>query len=710
VTRAGLIGLCLAGVVCLGCRKPPPPRNLLLVTFDTTRSDHLGCYGRRNARTPTLDGLAARGVLFEQCRTAAPITMPSHSTMMTGLYPLAHGVRDNGLFRLPESRTTLAEILKGRGYATAAATGSFVLDRRFGLSQGFDLYEDRVRREYENLWGQRASPKNTLFFDERPAEHVNAAILPWLRQNRDKPFFVWMHYWDPHQPHIPPAPYSEVFATDLYQGEISYADAALGHVLGELEAAGVADRTVVVMTADHGEGLEEHNEITHSLLCYDATLHVPLIVAGPGVAAGKRVRERVGTVDILPTVLELLGAPARTDLQGRSLVRLWQGGEGGDDRQAYYSETLAPRVGHGLGELRAWFDGPFKYIHGPRSELYDLRADPAELRNLIDQDPKTAATLRDRLGRFIERAARPSEEAATPADPENLERLAALGYVSSGKATPEDVKDVLRSDGTPPQDRVAEIDRVSAAKTLLVRRQYREAKDIAEMLLRNAPDDALYQGLAAWAEVGLGQEEAALKRLEGMAHVLQSFGNWMYPLINRVAQGGRAERALALVDKALERDSDSPLPYALRADILRQMGREDEFVAALREALRIDPLYLPARLELGVALAQRGEKEEARKELENVLRQDPLSARGHFNYGTLLSELGRWKEARLHFARAVELDVSYCRSYAALITADVHLGDKGGAAATLERLRQQCRGDETIQQAEAFLKQESEPQ
>ena len=712
MTRAGLLGLCLAGIVCLGgCRKPSsPPRNLVLVTFDTTRADHLGCYGRPNARTPTLDGLAARGVLFEQCRTAAPITMPSHSTIMTGLYPPAHGVRDNGLFRLPDSRTTLAEILKARGYATAAATGSFVLDRRFGLSQGFDLYEDQVKKEYENYWGDRAEQKNTLFFDERPAEHTNTAILPWLRQHVDQPFFLWMHYWDPHQPHVPPAPFSEIFAADLYQGEISYADAALGQVLGELQKAGVADRTVVVMTADHGEGLDEHNEMTHSLLCYDGTLHVPLIMAGPGVAAGKRVRERVGTVDIVPTVLELLGAPARADVQGRSLVRVWERGDGVDERQGYYSETLSPRISHGLGELRAWFEGPFKYIHGPRSELYDVRADPAELRNLIDEDPKTAATLRDRLGRFIERTARPSGEAAAPADPENLERLAALGYVSNGKATPEDVKDVLRSDGLAPQDRVAEIDRVSAAKTLLVRGQYREAKDIADALLKEAPDDALYQGMAAWAEVGLGQDEAAMKRLERMSHVLESFGNWLYPLLDRVAQRGHPERALPLVDKALERDRDNPRAHGLRAELLRQLGREDEYVAELREALRVDPLYLPARLELGTALAQRGEKEEARKELESVLRQNPLHARAHFNYGTLLSELGRWQDARVHFARAVELDVSYCRSYAALVTADVHLGDKAGAAATLGRLKPQCRDDESVQQAEAFLKQDSVPQ
>jgi arylsulfatase A-like enzyme/Tfp pilus assembly protein PilF len=704
VRRAGiLLGLCVAG---LGCRARPVPNNLLLVTFDTTRADRLGCYGRAKARTPTLDRLASRGVLFEQCRTAAPITMPSHSTIMTGLYPVAHGVRDNGLFTLPQSRWTLAEILKERGYATAGAIGSFVLDRRFGISQGFDLYEDGVKREYENVWGQRTVEKNALFFDERPAERVNAAILPWLKKNKDKPFFAWVHYWDPHQPHVPPAPYSELFATDLYQGEIAYADAALGQLLAELEAAGVAQRTVVVMTADHGEGMDDHNEGTHSFLCYDTTLHVPLIMAGPGVASGKRIRERVGTVDILPTVLELLGAPPRPDVQGRSLAPLWQDRERADDRRPYYSETLAPRVSHGLGELRAWFEGPFKYIHGPRSELYDLRADPAERKNLIAEDPTTAARLRDHLANFLAQMARPAAEAAAPVSAENMERLAALGYVSHGQAAPGDVKDVLRSDGTDPHDRVGDINRISAAKTLLLRKQYREAKDVIEMLLRGAPDDPLYVGLAAWADVGLGQDEAALARLEHVDLVSVSFATWMYPLIDRVAQRGRAERALALIDKALVRDAANPQAHALRAEILRQMGRQDDFMAALRDALKADPLYLPARLELGVALAQQGDKEEARKELEAVLRQNPLHPRGHYNYGTLLTELGRWDEARRHFARALELDVTYCRSYEALITADLKVGDHAGAVATLDRLKQHCSDPDTVEQAEALMQQD----
>jgi arylsulfatase A-like enzyme/Tfp pilus assembly protein PilF len=681
------------------------PNNLLLVTFDTTRADRLGCYGRANARTPTLDGLASRGVVFEQCRSAAPVTMPSHSTIMTGLYPPAHGVRDNGLFTLPESRTTLAEILRGRGYATAAAIGSFVLDHRFGIGQGFELYDDTLKKEYENFWGQRTVDKGELFFDERPAEHVNAALLPWLKKNKDRPFFAWVHYWDPHHPHVPPAPYSQVFVTDLYQGEISYADSALGQLLEELRKGGIADRTIVVMTSDHGEGNDDHNELTHSLLCYDSTVRVPLIVAGPGVASGKRVRERVGTVDIVPTVLELLGVPPRGDLQGRSLAPLWRGGEKGGDRHAYYSETLSPRLSHGLGELRAWFEGPFKYIHGPRSELYDLRNDPAERRNLIAEDPATAAAMRQRLGLFLERTARPAADAAAPqVNPENLERLAALGYVSRGEAAPQDVKDVLRADGTPPQDRVGDLDRVSTAKTLLLRGRYREAKDVAELLLAAAPDHPLYIGLAAWAEVGLGQEESAVRRLEGIELSAVNL-IWVYPLVDRVARSGSPARALPLADKVVAADANNPRAHVLRAQILRQMGRQDAFVAALRDALKVDPLYLPARLDLGVALAQRGERAEAQKELEAVLVQNPLHARGHFNYGTLLSELGRWRDARRHFARAVELDVTYCRGYGALLTADVRLGDRAAAAATLDRLKEHCDTD-TVEQAEALVQQD----
>ena len=643
MTRAGLIGLCLAVVVCLGCRKPPPPRNVLLVTFDTTRADYLGCYGRRTARTPTLDGLAARGVLFEQCRTAAPITMPSHSTMMTGLYPLAHGVRDNGLFRLPESRTTLAEILKARGYATAAATGSFVLDRRFGLSQGFDLYEDRIRRAYENFWGERASPKNTLFFDERPAEQVNAAILPWLRQNRDKPFFVWLHYWDPHQPHIPPAPYSEVFATDLYQGEISYADAALGQVLGELKAGGVADRTVVVMTADHGEGLDEHNENTHSLLCYDTTLHVPLIVAGPGVAAGKRVRERVGTVDILPTVLELrrgAGADRRPGTLPGAAVAGRRGRAAGlllrDPRPA-----RQPRPGRAAGMVRRPLQvHPRPALRAVRPPGRSRRAPEPHRRGSEDggHAPGPPRTVHRTDGAAFGRGGRPrrSREPRAPrgarvreqreGHPRGREGRAALGRHGApgpgGRDRPrERGQDAARAQAVSRGQGHRRACCCGALPTTRSTRAWRRGPRWG--WARRRPRSS---GWSAWR---------TSSRASGAGCIPSSIG-WR--------RAGGPSGPSPSWTRPWSSDTDNPLPDALRADILRQMGREDEFVAAPARGPPGRPA-LPARAPGAGGSTRAAGREGAKpaQELENVLRQDPLNARGHFNYGTLLSELGRWR-------------------------------------------------------------------
>ena len=275
------------------------PWNVLLVTFDTTRADHIGCYGNERIQTPTLDGLAKDGVRFARALSAVPITEPSHSTIITGRYPIAHGVRDNGLFVLGDDQLTLAEILKSHGYDTAAAIGAYPLLSRFGLNQGFDLYDDHLTGIYEDWRGERTVPKQELFFDERRAAQVNEAILPWLEEHAKtgdgKPFFAWVHYFDAHQPFDPAPPYDQLYADDLYDGEIAYADSRLGFLLDRLKQLGELDRTLVVMTADHGEGLGEHDELTHAILAYDSTLHVPLIIRPPGRLSPARDRgQRLG--------------------------------------------------------------------------------------------------------------------------------------------------------------------------------------------------------------------------------------------------------------------------------------------------------------------------------------------------------------------------------------------------------------------------------
>lgn len=697
-----LCTMVLAGTfVACGAKQP---LNVVIVTFDATRADRIGCYGKEGAHTPNLDQLAAEGVLFEQCRSAAPITMPSHSTMMTGTYPNIHGVRDNGLFVLPSGALTLAEILGGQGYVTAAAIGSFVLDHQFGISQGFDHYDDAVTRRYENYWGERLRPKRDLFFDERPAQQVNDAILPWLRKHADEPFFIWAHYWDPHHPHIPPAPYDQIMATDLYQAEIANADEAFGRLMEELEAVGVKERTVVVFVSDHGEGEGEHNEDTHSLLCYDTTLHVPLIIRMPGALPGKRVHTMVGTIDIMPTVLHSLGIQIPQNVQGRNLLPLMTGNDQEETTfRPLYAETLSPRMSHGWGELRSWFEGGMKYIHGPRPELFDLRSDPLELHDLIDTKPDVADAMKSHLAGYLEKNTDAAVgNASQTADRETLERLEALGYVSESGEAPGTVIDELRSDGPPPQDHVGEINKRSLIKNYLSKGDYLSAKEVCLDVLEVDPENSYFKMMAAWAYLGMGQIEVAVELVEKLPQILGIHTGFVFRVAAAAAAAGEYQRAITLIDRSLATKLDAG-GLALRAEICRTMDNPQGYVNGLRQALEVDERYVPARIALAVVLAQENRFEEAATELRTAITHDPLNARSHFNYGRLLIDMGHVSEARTHLERAIELNRVYWPPYLALMAIDVDMGAAERASATYERLTEVCSDDSVLFQADILL-------
>ena len=380
------LGLGLLAVVALGAaavfwlRQPAPapaaPRgglSVLLVTLDTTRADRLGCYGHAAAKTRYLDRLAAEGTRFETVIAPAPITLPSHSSILTGLYPFEHGVRNNGNFYLDARHPTLASVLKARGYRTGAFVSSFILDRRYGLDRGFDVYDDRMEGEYSQvltLQAERRGDRTALalgrFIDERAKEPQT-------------PFFAWLHLYDPHEPYRPPHPFRDMFAHDLYDGELAFVDAILASVLDRLRGAGLLDRTLVVVTADHGESLGEHGETTHSMFVYEGAIRVPLLLWRPGlVPAGQVVREPVRLVDVSPTILELLGERPLATPHARSLVPLVEGRSTGAAPPAY-SETLLPKFYMNWAPLRALRDGRYKLIDAPRPELYDLQADPGRV-------------------------------------------------------------------------------------------------------------------------------------------------------------------------------------------------------------------------------------------------------------------------------------------------------------------------------------------
>jgi arylsulfatase A-like enzyme/Tfp pilus assembly protein PilF len=684
------------------CRAPASAWNLLVVTFDTTRADFLGCYGKTAARTPNVDRLAAEGFQFMKCYTAVPITLPSHSTIFTGTYPLAHGVRDNGLFTLPRERATLATRLKARGYSTGAAIGGFPLTREYGIDQGFDFFDDHITVGMEDFRGRRKERDPAMIFDERPAGRVNDAILPWLRENVRKPFFAWIHYWDPHEPHVPPPPFDQLYAHDLYQGEIAYADQSLGTVLDELRRLGALERTVVVMLGDHGEGRDEHNELTHSLLAYDSTLHVPLIVRVPGLKGGRKIRQRVGTVDVTPTLLDLLGLRVPEEAQGRSLARLLR-----DDReepappsgQVYYAETLSPRLSFGWGELRVLFEGPHKYIFGPRPELYDVDVDPKETTNLVGTAPGEAARLEERLGAFLSRSARPgAAEAVHALDAEAAQRLAALGYISGAGDSPASVREELRRDGTPPQDRARDVSLQSRVRGLLERGDALGAREGALKLVGAAPESAHYRGLLAQAYLRLGQIDKAAAVVEQARTLTARDMGVFLEVARQIFSRGNPAEGLAMAKRLISMQESAPGFYLL-GEMYAQMEDEKACLAALEKAVALDPRHGAAQLSLAIHLAQGERPEEAEKHFVALLEHHPFDARGRLNYGVFLLQAARFEEGKRQLARVVELSPTYWQAHMALLAAHVDLHERPQALKVYGLLKERCPDSEILERA-----------
>ncbi|MCI0652016.1 MAG: sulfatase-like hydrolase/transferase [Planctomycetes bacterium] len=408
------------GAIPRGCAKG---FNVVLITLDTTRADHLGCYGYPHGTTPNIDAIARRAIRFEHAVTPAPITLPAHSSMMTGLDVPTHGVRNNGGFRLDDKHTTLAEVLRGAGYRTAAFIASFVLDRRYGLAQGFETYDDDV-----NPAG--LVPEGNSF-QERPAGAVVAAATKWLdsvlANGPRAPFFAWLHFFDPHNPYRPLAPYDVQHPDRPYDGEIAYVDAQIGVFLEYLRGKGVYDDTLFIITADHGEGLEEHGELFHAYLIYDSTVRVPLVVSCPNAISEPRVvaDRAVGHIDLLPSIGHLLGVDVPAAIDGKNFFS-----EDDFTGRALHVETMATLLDHGWAALHGLRRVEDKYIQGAVKEYYDLCADPNELKNQFTSAHPAAATLEQDLAARLLRWPDSEHVAATREhlDPVEAERLAALGY------------------------------------------------------------------------------------------------------------------------------------------------------------------------------------------------------------------------------------------------------------------------------------------
>jgi arylsulfatase A-like enzyme/tetratricopeptide (TPR) repeat protein len=649
----GVVALAAAigAAVLLGRRGPDRGRssgaglNVLLVTLDTTRADRLGCYGHKGARTARLDRLAAEGVRFENAVAAAPITLPSHASIFTALYPFEHGVRSNGNFYLADRFDTLASALRKHGYRTAAFVSSFILDRRYGLARGFDTYDDRM---------EEAPALGSGLEAERRGDRTALALSRWLEgyaaQGASAPFFAWLHLYDPHEPYEPPPPFRELFANDPYDGEVAFADHSVGTVLDKLAELRLLDRCLVAVVADHGESLGEHGEETHSMFLYESAIRVPLILWRPGVLPrGMVVTAPVRTLDLSPTILDILGAPPLTAPHARSLRGILDG-LAPPTPFAAYAETYVPKLAMGGAALRALRDGRFKLIDAPRPELYDLARDPGETRNRFADEPRTAEALRGELRHLT--AGGSGAMNVRPVDRETVEKLEALGYLGTGG----DPSAVDGQEGKDPKDLIATFNRLRRAAEAVRTRRFTDALPILRAVIAEEPKNAFAHMLLGSTHLGMRQYSRAIEELEAYLALAPTSAQAHQWIAVAYANLGDRTQALREAGGALAIDPHLSDARVLRAGLLSGLGRRPEAIQELRAAVAADPDKPPLRMSLAELLLDAGHPEEAEAEYRASLRQDPAFAPALAGLGTLLVRRGALEEAAEALRRALAAD------------------------------------------------------
>jgi arylsulfatase A-like enzyme/Flp pilus assembly protein TadD len=634
-----------------------PGLSVLLVSIDTLRADALGCYGRRGAATPWIDRLAAEGVRFETAHAHNVVTLPSHANLLSGEYPLRHGVRDNAGFRFPADRPTLATILGERGWRTGAFVSAFPLDSRFGLHRGFEVYDDRV--------GGDGTPP-AFVMPERRGSRTVAAALRWIEAVRGERWFAFVHVYEPHFPYEPEEPFAARFPGEPYQGEVAAADAALGPLLEPLLSAGARSRALVVLTSDHGESLGEHGEATHGVFAYDSTLRVPLVLHAPPLFSSRVVATPVRHVDVLPTVLDALGLEAPTGLPGRSLLSLAAGA--GDEGRESYFESLSASLDRGWAPLHGLVADGLKYVDLPIPELYDLRADPGERRNLAASRPRDRERLRAGLARL--RSADVGLGGRVPEEEAALERLRALGYVAGGGAA-------SRERHTEDDDPKRLVDLDALLESVLSLHQAGNLDGAAAAcaeVLRRRPDTPRAHLQLAYLERARGRLDAAVAASRRAVDLRPLDPESVSLHAVYLTEAGRPREALALLEPwVAARPPDVDVLTALGMAQARS-GRPADALATFARVLEIDPTNAMALVNAGTVHLMTGDRGRARQALEGALDIDDGLARAHNGLGVIAAAEGRWPEAIERWRRAVALDP---RDYQTLFNLGSTLREEG---------------------------------
>ncbi len=662
-------------------RQSPPTRpSVILITIDTVRADHVGCYGAQMVKTPTLDALAHDGVVFERAISQVPLTWPSHAVILTGTYPFQNGVQDFTGQPLAQQFRTVAQTFHQAGYATGAVISAFVLDRSWGLARGFDFYDD--------AFSARTFEKKETSLVDRPAGESVAHAIAWLKKTPRRPFFLWLHLYDPHSPYESPEPYHAEYASHPYDGAIAYADHELGNLITWLKQNHLYDSSLIIALSDHGESLGEHGEDEHGFFVYNSTVHIPLIVkppTGSGISAGRR-REPVETTAVAPTLLELAGvkrvpenrAPKSeeksadksedsiyTQFQSPALLNNSSVGTTSDKNHARtetannpaYSETFYPFSSFGWSPLHALESERFHFIEAPRPELYDLEADPGETHNLATEQPATVAVFQEKLRTLL--AHNPFTRHAAGAgnlSPDAQDKLRALGYFGfRAPVSADSLKPGLAGPLADPKDKLWEFNAILKATDDF---QLHE-DDQAEALLHEVQqkDPQIYVIPFMLGESYLRQQnwDGAAEQLQRCLTLNPDFDHAMTGLARALAKLGRVDEAKSWLHKALQINPENYRAW-YEMGLLDQKTDPAAALAAYQKSIAIQPNFSPGQRETALAFFQQKDYAAAAIHLEKTLALGLEDARLHNFLGICYSQTNRMSKAVREHQRAIELD------------------------------------------------------
>jgi arylsulfatase A-like enzyme/Tfp pilus assembly protein PilF len=657
---AGLLAVALPAMLSASCvfggdssqdfsaLREGEPFNVLVITIDTIRADRIGAYGYDDVETPAMDALAREGVLFSKAYSTTPLTLPAHTTIFSGTYPLYHGVRDNGGYVVPEDLTTMAELFAEQGYDTAAFIAAYVLDSRWGLNQGFDTYFDDF-----DVRDQRFISMGSV---QRPANEVIDETAAWLDEGRDDPFFLWVHLYDPHAPYEPPEPYLSQYAGSRYAGEIAFTDSQIDRLLGALEERGLRDNTFIVLAGDHGESLGEHGEGQHGFFIYEGATHVPLIIWTPFEKFGGIERgEVVSLVDIMPTVLEMCGLETPEHVQGASLVPYFSSAFAPDPRYVY-SETFYPRLHYGWSELTSIQDEQYKLIMSPEPELYDLVEDPEETTNLAEERRAIFGQLRDDAEELVARLSEEESQAAfMDVDEETMKKLASLGYIGSFQISSEGPAESLPS----PREKIGIYNKSIDARHAMQVEHYDEAESLFSEILAEDPGVlAAYQGLAQLYTLEERFAEAVEVRRTAIPLKPDDPLGYVHLAEAQISLGDLdAAKATAL--GALDIVAPHPQILFLLGDISRKQEDYSLAIEYFGDVISLNPESSGAYAGLGAVYFLTEQYEAAQENALEALAINERTQGAHFTVARVLEEKGDVRGAVREYQQELEVNAGH---------------------------------------------------